>query len=74
MGIDVDYFKEMVRDHMEDQPYKITCGECGDQLDCDSELDKDFDLTITVHQCKTCTSNAYDEGYKNAEISMDGRP
>ena len=67
MGIDIDAFIEIISDHMDGQPYKITCGGCGDQLDCDVIVDSDFDLDITVHQCKTCTSNAYDEGFSDGD-------
>lgn len=64
MGVNLN---EVLKDHMEEQPYKITCGECGDQLDCDVDVDNDFDLIITVNQCKTCVDRAYDNGYQDAE-------
>lgn len=74
MGFDVDWIKEEIKNHMDAQPYKITCAVCGDELGFDADVDSDYDMDITVHQCKTCTEDAYNEGFRDAEISIDGRP
>ena len=54
MAIHTDTFEDMVKDHMDDQPYNITCGECGGDLDFTKSIDNDYDLTICVSPC-TCT-------------------
>ena len=55
MTIRFEDVKSMFRDHMEDQPYKIVCGGCGDDLEIASEVDNDLDLNITVYPCRNCS-------------------
>ena len=41
-----------VSDHMESQPYEITCSKCGSILNItERNVDKDFDLHIEVEPC-----------------------
>ena len=55
MGIDIDNIKEIIKDHMLLQPYKITCEDCGENIEVGSvELDTDMDLVMTVYPCKNC--------------------
>lgn len=44
---------DIVHNHMEEQPHKITCAECGADLNVECTVDSDFDLTIKVtpHEC-----------------------
>lgn len=44
--------KEALKKHMEAQPYKIKCNECGADLEVvNSSVDSDFDLEIEVQPC-----------------------
>ena len=43
--------EEMVKEHLENNPYRVECGHCGKQLEFASELDKDLDLIVTVYKC-----------------------
>ena len=44
---------DKIKGHMEDQPYKINCSECGAYINVDCSVDSDFDLTVKVspHTC-----------------------
>ena len=52
MSIRIEAFEEQIKDHMESQPYKLTCAECGADLEFYMEMDKDFDISIEVFRCK----------------------
>ena len=49
MSVDLN---EILQHHMEDQPYRATCGECGEDIELDVVVDSDYDLDITVPVCK----------------------
>ena len=40
-----------MKEHMEEQPYKITCTECSEDLEFESQVDIDLDLILQVHPC-----------------------
>ncbi len=54
MAFDLKDFERLVKQHMEDQPYKAKCAVCGADLDYTTKLDNDLDLRIDVEPCK-CT-------------------
>lgn len=58
MSFDLDTIKQMIQDHMGDQPYKANCKECGQALDIEPEVDSDYDLTVYVTPCETCLAEA----------------
>lgn len=49
-------FETLIQQHMEAQPYEATCAECGREITVESQVDKDFDLRLTVPVCE-CASN-----------------
>lgn len=55
MTIDMADIKDLIKDHMEVQPFTIRCWECHKDLDCDVEIDNDFDMKIAVFPCPNCT-------------------
>jgi hypothetical protein len=58
MSLDLDDIKEIVKSHMENQPYRITCSECGKDLEHDSTIDLIFDLELVVTPCDCVTPDA----------------
>ena len=44
----VDTITDIIKRHMEDQPYLITCQRCGEDLECVCTVDSDCDLRIEV--------------------------
>ena len=52
MAIDLSSIKHALRNHMQEQPYKITCSGCGEALAYDIEIDSTFDLILKVSPCK----------------------
>jgi ribosomal protein L31 len=62
MSIDTGVIESMVSDHMDDQPYQVTCSECGNSLDFSATVDRDLDLKLEVEVCTNCTdcSNCVD--------------
>ncbi|MGW8322087.1 MAG: hypothetical protein ACWGSD_11100 [Thermodesulfobacteriota bacterium] len=49
--------------HLEDQPYALTCSECGDDLELPVRVvDEDGDITLEVAPCETCLGHAAAEG------------
>lgn len=65
MGIDTSIFESAVSDHMDSQPYEITCTTCGSKLDCSSTVDNDHDLKLYVEPCKDCLEEQFDLGQKS---------
>ena len=51
MSLDIHELKNIVRTHMENQPYKATCSECGSDIDLDTDVDQDLDLSFIVYPC-----------------------
>jgi len=54
MTVSAEDFFDIIRDHMDAQPYGVSCMECGTKLDFDSTFDSDLDLFVEVEPCKTC--------------------
>lgn len=54
MSIDLDDFENIIERHMNRQPYKVTCYDCGRFLDYTSEVDIGLDLTMSVRPCDYC--------------------
>lgn len=52
MPIDLNDFENIIRSHMEEQPYKCVCDSCGRKVYLDVEIDNDFDMNITVPVCE----------------------
>ena len=47
-----DHIKHEVLSHLEDQPHRITCRECGETLEVHSSLDFEMDIIMEVEPCK----------------------
>ena len=52
MSISSQDFADIVITHMEAQPYKITCSECGTALSHDTSVDGELDLHMEVDPCE----------------------
>lgn len=66
MSIDADQIAEtikgQIKDHMTDQPYKLTCSGCGSDLGIyEDEIDGDMDLYLKIEPCQTCIDSAVAE-------------
>jgi len=62
MSLDINKIEEIIKYHIEEQPYKIECSVCGHRLSVeDIDIDKDLDLSITVEPCSICIENAVEE-------------
>ena len=55
-----DVLFELIKGHLNDQPYKIVCDECGKVLDSDTSVDDDLDITVSVEPCPKCLEDAGD--------------
>ena len=51
MSINIKDIEDIIKNHMNEQPYEIKCSECGRDLNFDRKLDLDQDLTIEVYPC-----------------------
>ena len=51
MGIKISEIEDMITNHIEEQPYAITCSECGADLNNSTKTDNDLDLHIEVDPC-----------------------
>ena len=51
MTFDASIIEKEIKDHMDEQPYKIECSECGKELDKNSTIDSDYDLSVVVYPC-----------------------
>jgi hypothetical protein len=60
MSIDINDFKKIINDHMNEQPYTIVC-ECGEDLNFNAKIDSGQDLIIEVEPCKSCSKPTEDE-------------
>ena len=52
MAFDIDIVEKEIKNHMENQPYKIECCECGKEVEKDTTVDGDYDLSVVVYPCK----------------------
>lgn len=53
-----DTILDKIRSHMYDNPYRVVCSECGDDLKYDVDIDHELDMRITVHPCRcSCNDN-----------------
>ena len=43
--------KEEIKEHMESNPYRCVCTECGSDIDLNITLDEDYDMDISVPIC-----------------------
>ena len=43
--------KEEIKEHMESNPYRCVCAECGTDIDLDITLDEDYDMDVSVPIC-----------------------
>ena len=59
----VEDFMARVCDHMNEQPYKTMCNECGEDLDIHlDKIDNDNDLYVYVDPCQRCLKEAQENG------------
>lgn len=49
----IDDANDEIIDFLMKQPYRAYCKECGQYLECDTEVDHDGDMTLRVSRC-TC--------------------
>ena len=61
MTFSIDSVRDELEGHMDDQPYSISCAECGETLDFKSSYDNDLDLTVEVTPCWKCMEDVKDE-------------
>ena len=56
------------KEHMDNQPWSLVCGECGDDLTLtEKRLDAELDLYLTVAPCASCLSKAVSEAKEDGE-------
>ena len=71
MGIKLDTIEAELKNHMMEQPYKITCYVCGNTIDVeDNEVDSDFDMYLKVHPCQSCIDVEIKEVHESYEEGM----
>jgi hypothetical protein len=58
MAISSSEIEDLIKTHMEAQPYGIACNECGEPLEYDATVDQDLDLVLKVNPCKRCMVEA----------------
>ena len=64
----VSEIEDLVNDHMDRQPYEISCSECGGKLTvAGKDIDSDKDMMLEVAPCEKCLANAHDEGKREGE-------
>ena len=76
MSFDIDEIEKaakiVIESHMIEQPYKITCADCGTNLEVyKSEVDKDMDLTIQITACADCIKNERQEAVDEYKLSQE---
>ncbi len=54
--IQIADIEQMIRGHMEDQPYSCVCAECGAKVDLIIVVDGDMDMRVEVPVCE-CQKN-----------------
>ena len=51
----VEKMDQAITEHMEEQPYMISCATCGNPLHCtEKTVDGDSDLILKVEPCHIC--------------------
>ena len=63
----VSEIEDLVNDHMDRQPYEITCSVCEEKLTYEKQIDSDKDMMLEVAPCEKCLANAHDEGKREGE-------
>lgn len=43
---------KVLRSHLKDQPYKSTCTKCGNAVECFTQVDSDYDMTLHITPCE----------------------
>lgn len=62
MAFNMSEIEDIIKNHMEQQPYKVKCMECGTELSAgETEVESDFDIHTTVEPCQTCIDSAVEE-------------
>ena len=61
MSLNMNDIEQMIKTHMDNQPYRIEC-DCGEVLNSTTEVDRELDLTIKVEPCIKCRSVSSTEG------------
>jgi hypothetical protein len=51
---------EVIKEHMEDQPWDCVCKECGGNIDLDIIIDSGLDMKIKVPICECQDENSED--------------
>jgi hypothetical protein len=58
MSIDMSeitaFIESQIIEHMDNQPFKIECMKCKEELTTHLSVDGDYDLIILVETCPTC--------------------
>jgi len=61
----VNDFRDIISEHMDNQPIQATCGDCGAILNVNTDIDEDYDITIEVEPCQYCLDESHQEGYES---------
>jgi hypothetical protein len=65
MSIDMSnitaYIESQIIEHMDEQPYRLECMKCKEELTTTISVDGDYDLTILVDPCPKCLEEAKEE-------------
>jgi len=51
MTIRIRDIEDIISDHMDSQPYSITCSRCGKDLEHTTDIDNDQDMKLQVEPC-----------------------
>jgi len=52
MSLNIADIEKTIKEHMENQPYKCMCADCGAKVDADVTIDGDLDMIIIVPVCE----------------------
>jgi hypothetical protein len=53
--------EKAIEELLDDQPYAVECGECGERMEFSKTFDGDHDMIVTVKPCENCLRIAVEE-------------
>lgn len=61
MALDISDIRDLIEEHINQQPYEIKCDDCGVELEAsDTTVHSDLDITVTVPVC-SCAEKKIEE-------------